>query len=68
MIPDWKVCTETMTDGEVVEYFVDGDEIVIASNLAKNEIRLSRDQAVNMMSGLAHQINLLSGVYGNGTP
>lgn len=59
MIPDWKVCTETMTDGEVVEYFVDGDEIVIASNLAKNEIRLSHSQAVNMTAGLCHQMSLL---------
>lgn len=57
MIYDWEVGSDTLTTGEVLEYYLDGDEIVMVSNLAKNEIRLSRDQAVDVMCGLAALIN-----------
>lgn len=50
------VGTDTMTEGETVEYFVDCDDIVVVSNLAKNEIRLNREQAINMICGLSNLV------------
>lgn len=56
---DWETGTETMTDGERVSWFVDGDEVVVESNLAKNAIYLSVRQTENMISGLATMLNTI---------
>ena len=53
MTHDWEVATETLTEGEVLEYYLDGNEIVLSSNLAKNEIHLTSRQATDLICGLS---------------
>jgi hypothetical protein len=54
---NWREGTDTMTAGEIVSWSLNGDEIMIESNLAKNVIYLNRDQALSMVAGLCHLVN-----------
>lgn len=56
---NWREGTDTMTEGEKVYWHVHDGEILLDLPVDSNPIYLSRDQAINMITGLAYVVGKL---------
>lgn len=52
-IETWRTHTDTLTEDEVLNYFIHDGEILLMSSMSEHTVYLSRQQALNLMCGLA---------------